>query len=108
MAHFGAKVSDKERFQLTGERQTATSTCRAVVGASEVNDGRFRVTYVPDRELLTIFWQAPRQAQLCTELDDGVVLIKDEDSAEPIGVEVLSYRPDDLRVNSVTAEIGAT
>jgi hypothetical protein len=43
-----------------------------------------KVFYEPERELLTIFWQEPRRAQVCTELDDGVVLIKDEATGEPI------------------------
>lgn len=35
-----------------------------------------KVHYEPDMELLTVFWDAPRPDQVCTELDDGVVLIK--------------------------------
>ena len=66
-----------------------------------------RVFYEPERELLTVFWQAPRVKQLCTELDDGVVLIKDEDTGEPIGLELLSYRPGDARFDSVNVEVGA-
>ena len=61
----------------------------------------------PERELLTVFWQAPRATQLCTELDDGVVLIKDEDTGEPIGLELLSYRPGDARFDSMNVEVGA-
>lgn len=49
-----------------------------------------RVFYEPEHELLTVFWQAPRPAQVCTELDDGVVLIKDETTGEPIDLELLS------------------
>jgi hypothetical protein len=56
---------------------------------------KVRVFYEPERELLTVFWQEPRPTQLCTELDDGVVLIKDENTGEPIGLELLSYRPGD-------------
>jgi hypothetical protein len=66
-----------------------------------------RVCYEPQRELLTVFWQEPREAQLCTELDGGVVLIKDEATGEPIGLELLSYRPGDARFDSVNVEVGA-
>jgi hypothetical protein len=67
-----------------------------------------RVFYEPGRELLTVFWQEPRETQLCTELDEGVVLIKDETTGEPIGLELLSYRPGDARFDSVNVEVGAT
>lgn len=60
------------------------------------------------RELLTVFWQEPRQSQVCTELDDGVVLIKDENTGEPIGLELLPYRPGDDRFDSVNVQVGAT
>ena len=66
-----------------------------------------KVFYEPERELLTVFWQAPRATQLCTELDGGVILIKDEDTGEPIGLELLSYRPGDARFDSVNVEVGA-
>ena len=66
------------------------------------------VYYETERELLTVFWQEPRKAQLCTELDDGVVLIKDQNTGEPIGLELLSYRPGDARFDSVNVEVGAS
>lgn len=68
---------------------------------------KVRVLCEPERELLTVFWQEPRRSQLCTELDDGVVLIEDETTGEPIGVELFSYEPDDGRLDSVSVEIGA-
>jgi hypothetical protein len=43
---------------------------------------------------------------MATELDDGVVLIKDEETGEPIGLELLSHRPGDARFDSVNVEIG--
>ena len=67
---------------------------------------KVRVFFEPERELLTVFWQEPRRAQFCTELDDGVVLIKDETTREAIGVELLSSRPDDGRLDSVSVEVG--
>ena len=57
-------------------------------------------------ELLTVFWQAPRKEQVCTESGDGVVLIKDETTGQPIGLELLSYRPGDARFDAVSVEIG--
>ncbi len=36
------------------------------------------VFYEPETEVLTIFWQSPRKNQICTELDNGLILIKDE------------------------------
>ena len=68
---------------------------------------KVRVLYEPERELLTVFWQEPKRSQLCTELDNGVVLIKDETTGEPIGVELFSYKPDDGRLDSVSVAIGA-
>lgn len=65
-----------------------------------------RVFYEPEMELLTVFWQAPRQEQMCTELGDGVILIKDASSGEPIGLELLAYRPGDARFGAVTVEMG--
>ncbi|MCZ8066129.1 MAG: hypothetical protein ACK5QJ_19075 [Microcystis sp.] len=56
-----------------------------------------KVFYEPETELLTVFWQSPRKEQICTELGDGVILIKDSTSGEPIGLEILSYRPGDNR-----------
>lgn len=67
---------------------------------------QIKILLDPTTELLTIFWQAPRKNQICTELDNGVILIKDEDSGEIIGVEIWSYRPGDRRLDSVNVEIG--
>ena len=65
-----------------------------------------RVFFEPDKELLTVFWQEPRVDQICTELDDGVILIKDGHSGEPIGIELLAYRPGDDRFDSVHVDVG--
>ncbi len=67
---------------------------------------QIKVYYEPDMELLTVFWQAPRKNQVATELGDGVVLLKDGQSGEPIGMELLSYRPGDARFDAVSVEIG--
>lgn len=50
-----------------------------------------KVYYEPETELLTIFWQTPRKNQICTELDNGIILIQDSITNEPIGIEMLSY-----------------
>jgi hypothetical protein len=65
-----------------------------------------RVFFEPEKELLTVFWQEPRADQICTELDDGVILIKDSRSGEPIGIELLAYRPGDDRFDSVHVDVG--
>lgn len=67
---------------------------------------QIKVFYQPETELLSVFWQTPRKDQLCTELGDGVILIKDASSGEPIGLEVLSYHPGDDRFDTVSVEMG--
>ena len=67
---------------------------------------QIKVFYEPETELLSVFWQAPRKDQLCTELGDGVILIKDASSGELIGLEVLSYHPGDERFDTGRVEIG--
>jgi len=65
-----------------------------------------KVFYEAEAELLTIYWQAPRKNQLCTEIGDGIVIIKDETSGQPIGMELLSYQPGDARFDAVSVEVG--
>lgn len=65
-----------------------------------------KVFYEPETELLTVFWQEPRKNQVCTELDEGVILIKDGRTGEIIGMEVLSYKPGDERFDRVFVEVG--
>ncbi|MEL6491815.1 MAG: hypothetical protein AAFQ95_17800 [Cyanobacteria bacterium J06621_3] len=65
-----------------------------------------KIHYEPELELLTVFWQPPRKQQIVTELGDGVLLIKDAETGEPIGMELLSYRPNDDRFDSVSVEMG--
>ncbi|EKQ66589.1 hypothetical protein OsccyDRAFT_5077 [Leptolyngbyaceae cyanobacterium JSC-12] len=65
-----------------------------------------KVFYEPETELLTVFWQPPRKEQISTELGDGVILIKDSNTGEPIGVEILSYHPGDNRFDTVSVELG--
>jgi uncharacterized protein YuzE len=65
-----------------------------------------KVFYEPETELLTVFWQTPRKEQISTELGDGVILIKDSETGEPIGLEILSYYPGDNRFDAVSVEFG--
>ena len=67
---------------------------------------QIKVFYEPEMELLTVFWQSPRPDQVCAELGDGVILIKDAQSGEPLGLELLSYRPGDARFDAVSVEVG--
>lgn len=67
---------------------------------------QIKVFYEPEMELLTVFWQAPRKNQIGTELGNGVILIKDATTGEPLGLEVLSYHPGDSRFDTVSVEIG--
>jgi hypothetical protein len=67
---------------------------------------QIKVYYEPDLELLTVFWQAPRKNQVATELGDGVVLFKDDLTGQPIGMELMSYRPGDARLDTMSVEIG--
>jgi len=52
---------------------------------------QIKIYYEPETKLLSIFWQSPRKNQICTELDNGVILIKDSITNDPIGIEILSY-----------------
>jgi hypothetical protein len=53
---------------------------------------KIKIYYEPETELLTVFWKSPRKNQICTELDNGVILIKDSITDEPIGMEIVSYQ----------------
>ena len=65
-----------------------------------------KIHYELEFELFTVFWQPPRKQQIVTELSDGVLLIKDEETGEPIGMKLSSYRPQDDRFDSVSVEMG--
>ncbi|MCT7973829.1 hypothetical protein [Laspinema olomoucense] len=67
---------------------------------------QIKVFYEPETELLTIFWQSPRPNQIATELGNDIILFKDGDTNEPIGIEVLSYRPGDDRLTGISLELG--
>ena len=71
-----------------------------------INMAQVKVFYEPETELLTVFWQPPRKAQISTELGDGIILIKDSATGEPIRIEILSYHPGDYRFDAVSVELG--
>ena len=68
------------------------------------------VFYEPQTQtqVLTIFWQAPQPDQICPELDNGLVLIKNGQTGDAIALEILSYRPTDARFDNVSVHIGQT
>jgi len=65
-----------------------------------------KVYYEPELDLLTIFWKAPRKTQICSEMEDGVILIKDSISGEPIGLELISFKPGDKRIDGISLQMG--
>ncbi len=67
---------------------------------------QIKVSYEPTTELLSIFWQTPRKNQLATELGDDIILFKDSETGEPIGMEILSYRPGDNRIEGINFDLG--
>ena len=64
-----------------------------------------KVFFEPDTELMTIFWQQPWKNQICSEMGDGVILIRDSVTNEPIGIELLSYKPEDNRISGISLQI---
>ena len=63
---------------------------------------KIKIYYEPETELLSLFWQNLRKNQICTELDNGVILIKDSTTDEPIGIEILSYQLGSDRLSTYT------
>ena len=57
-------------------------------------------------ELLTVFWQPLRKNQIATELGDGMILIKDENTGEPIGIEGRQRGWSKQKDQYIFAEIG--
>ncbi len=56
-----------------------------------------RVIHDPVGETLTVYWEEPSLDHVCEETGHGVILIKNRQSQEVIGVERLYYRPDAAR-----------
>ena len=65
-----------------------------------------KIFFEPETDLLTIFWDTPCKNQICSETGDGIILIKDGVSLQPIGIEILSYRPGDKQIEGTTLSIG--
>ncbi|WP_168130387.1 hypothetical protein [Synechococcus sp. PCC 7502] len=47
-----------------------------------------KIYYEPEMEILNVFWQPPCKNQICTDLGNGVILIKDAENGEPIGMKL--------------------
>lgn len=57
------------------------------------NMAHIRVIHDPVGETLTVYLEEPRTDQVCEELGEGVILIKDRSTQNVIGFEKLYYRP---------------
>lgn len=44
-------------------------------------------------ETLTVYFDEPRENQICEEAGNGVILIKDKDSNQVIGFEKMYFKP---------------
>ena len=53
---------------------------------------RIRVLHDPIGEPLTIYWDDPEREEICEEIGQGIILIKDA-QGEAIGFERLYFRP---------------
>jgi len=62
-----------------------------------------RVIHDPIGETLTVYWKDPSPDQICEEIGEGVILIKDDQTQEVIGFERLYYQQDDAG-QAVTVE----
>lgn len=56
---------------------------------------KLKVLYEPEAELPTVFWQDPQPNQIAFELDEDIVLLKDETTSVAIGIELLGFVPGD-------------
>lgn len=62
-----------------------------------------RVIHDPVGETLTVYWQEPTPDQVCEEVGEGVILIKNPRTNEVIGFERLYYRSG-TEANTLTVE----
>jgi uncharacterized protein YuzE len=53
---------------------------------------QIRVIHDPSGETLTIYWDDPKREEICEEIGQGIILIKDA-QGEVIGFERLYFRP---------------
>jgi uncharacterized protein YuzE len=53
---------------------------------------QIRVTHDPIGETLTIYWDDPEREEICEEVGQGIILIKDA-QGEVIGFERLYFKP---------------
>ncbi|MCT7967463.1 hypothetical protein NG799_14070 [Laspinema sp. D1] len=50
--------------------------------------------------------RSPRPNKIATQLGNDIIFFKDGDTNEPIGIEILSYRPGDDRISGISLELG--
>ncbi|MCT7958061.1 hypothetical protein [Laspinema palackyanum] len=50
--------------------------------------------------------RSPRPNKNATQLGNDIIFFKDGDTNEPIGIEILSYRPGDDRISGISLELG--
>ena len=55
---------------------------------------QIRVIHDPIGETLTIYWDDPEREEICEEIGQGIILIKDA-QGEVIGFERLYFKPSD-------------
>lgn len=67
-----------------------------------------KVYYEKESELLTIFWKTPNSDQVCSELDNGILAIKDGKTGELLGIELLSFQPEDERISGISLQLEPT
>lgn len=53
---------------------------------------KIKVIHDPIGETLAIFFHEPSKNQICELTDDEVILIRDEQSGELLGFEILHYK----------------
>lgn len=53
---------------------------------------RLKVIHDKEGETLTIYFDKPRQSQICEEAGDGFILIKDKRTKKIIGFEKLYFK----------------
>lgn len=67
-----------------------------------------KVYFEKESELLTIFWKNPSANQICSELDNGIIAIKDSETGELLGIELLSFQPEDKRITGISLQLEPT
>lgn len=56
---------------------------------------KIKIIYDAAGETVTVYSHEPSKNQICEELGNGIVLIKNDKTGEVIGIEQLYYRPEE-------------